>query len=639
MKCPKCGKEIRKKVKFCPACGASLYSITRKDNFKKKRDMKAGMKTAVLAMAGIFGAGAVGYASYYLTADTRVQEEVRRQITLGASYLESGEYESAEVAFNTAFLLDPESGNAAISLAEDYNEAEDPEQAQEILNIVSGQLQGMEEAGDYSGMTMQEFEAQQQRYDDAVVKTEELLEKSAFNADLEGQDNMDIMDGGLPYDDPEEEADNERNNQGTSNIDDKRTESSGDPDNESQNSSEVITGGTTEEKTEEKTESKNVSSAEMESPEEQNTEEAQNTENSQTSGMKDKEEKEASVTTGFYSSSNQGYELLTMMETTTETTAEAAKEIITEADGAAQSAGEGSDAAVQKKTVDNTGSADEGQLNESNVLTVPVADEGSDTADPDMELYTEDSLHSEDEEESAGFSYSGETEENAGFSYSGETEEDAGFSYSVETEKNEDFSYSEEAEEAEDFSYSEEAEDFSYAEDMTEHEASSYEEEAEEYEEFTAEDYSEDEDLSASEEYFDDEAFSDDEMPDTEGAEDSEETEAETADEMDMIDAVVNAYAYENEKSGFPKKEVSNEYENGYQFWNRIRYFVGWKASRGGSYVYSEEELRSAAKELFADFTGEKTYHVKLIPGDKLPPDSIISSVLQEGSLDNGSEP
>ncbi len=134
MKCPNCKKKIEKGKKFCGYCGAAIP-----EKAKRKVDKR------ILIPAGV--AGVCGVALLGTVILTNPQQpsasKLEKKIAAGNRYLQSADYEKAEVAFNEALSIDKKSSDAALGLAKVCNEKKDPEGALSYLKLANENLESM----------------------------------------------------------------------------------------------------------------------------------------------------------------------------------------------------------------------------------------------------------------------------------------------------------------------------------------------------------------------------------------------------------------------------------------------------------------------------------------------------------------
>ena len=134
MRCPKCKKKVADGQQFCIYCGTPIPPKTN-----KKLDKKILIPVGVAGACGIAVLGAVLLTNPQQTSAGKLE----KKIEAGNRYLESADYEKAEVAFNEALSIDKKSSDAALGLAKVCNEKKDPEGALKYLTLANQNLEDM----------------------------------------------------------------------------------------------------------------------------------------------------------------------------------------------------------------------------------------------------------------------------------------------------------------------------------------------------------------------------------------------------------------------------------------------------------------------------------------------------------------
>ena len=134
MRCPKCKKKVADGQQFCIYCGTPIPPKTN-----KKLDKKILIPVGVAGVCGIAVLGAVLLTNPQQTSAGKLE----KKIEAGNRYLESADYEKAEVAFNEALSIDKKSSDAALGLAKVCNEKKDPEGALKYLTLANQNLEDM----------------------------------------------------------------------------------------------------------------------------------------------------------------------------------------------------------------------------------------------------------------------------------------------------------------------------------------------------------------------------------------------------------------------------------------------------------------------------------------------------------------
>ena len=134
MRCPKCKKKVADGQQFCIYCGTPIPPKT-----SKKLDKKILIPVGVAGACGIAVLGAVLLTNPQQTSAGKLE----KKIEAGNRYLESADYEKAEVAFNEALSIDKKSSDAALGLAKVCNEKKDPEGALKYLTLANQNLEDM----------------------------------------------------------------------------------------------------------------------------------------------------------------------------------------------------------------------------------------------------------------------------------------------------------------------------------------------------------------------------------------------------------------------------------------------------------------------------------------------------------------
>lgn len=134
MKCPNCKKKIEKGKKFCGYCGAAIP-----EKAKRKVDKRILIPAGVAGVCGVALLGTVILTNPQQTSASKLE----KKIAAGNRYLQSADYEKAEVAFNEALSIDKKSSDAALGLAKVCNEKKDPEGALSYLKLANENLESM----------------------------------------------------------------------------------------------------------------------------------------------------------------------------------------------------------------------------------------------------------------------------------------------------------------------------------------------------------------------------------------------------------------------------------------------------------------------------------------------------------------
>ena len=126
MKCPNCGREISKRDRHCPYCGAELSKV------RKKRKLRP--EIVIPVTVSVCCAAAVATASIVFHRNT-VAGRYQARLEEGNKFLEQGNYEMAEVAFQEAMKIDAKAAEAKVLLAEVYTKQDVPKEkeAEELL--------------------------------------------------------------------------------------------------------------------------------------------------------------------------------------------------------------------------------------------------------------------------------------------------------------------------------------------------------------------------------------------------------------------------------------------------------------------------------------------------------------------------
>ena len=135
MKCPKCKKKIEEGQQFCGYCGTPLPESPKKKTMYKRLLHPA----CVAGVCCVVILGAVLATNLQQTSASKLE----KKIEAGNRYLQSADYEKAEVAFNEALSIDEKSPEAALGLAKVCNEKEDPEGALNYLKLANENLEDM----------------------------------------------------------------------------------------------------------------------------------------------------------------------------------------------------------------------------------------------------------------------------------------------------------------------------------------------------------------------------------------------------------------------------------------------------------------------------------------------------------------
>lgn len=69
----------------------------------------------------------------FVTPKKATASQLQENLKLGSKYLDAGEYDKAEVAFNDALKIDKKSTDATLGLAKVYNGKNQPEKALDML--------------------------------------------------------------------------------------------------------------------------------------------------------------------------------------------------------------------------------------------------------------------------------------------------------------------------------------------------------------------------------------------------------------------------------------------------------------------------------------------------------------------------
>ena len=107
MKCPNCKKKIEKGKKFCGYCGAAIP-----EKAKRKVDKRILIPAGVAGVCGVALLGTVILTNPQQTSASKLE----KKIAAGNRYLQSADYEKAEVAFNEALSIDKKSSSTCFVL-------------------------------------------------------------------------------------------------------------------------------------------------------------------------------------------------------------------------------------------------------------------------------------------------------------------------------------------------------------------------------------------------------------------------------------------------------------------------------------------------------------------------------------------
>ena len=93
----------------------------------KKKKSKPDPKILIPVIVGAVCVLMVATVIIFMNPENTTAGQLQKKLELGDKYLESGDYEKAELAFQEALKIDEKSPDATIKLADTYNKMKKPE--------------------------------------------------------------------------------------------------------------------------------------------------------------------------------------------------------------------------------------------------------------------------------------------------------------------------------------------------------------------------------------------------------------------------------------------------------------------------------------------------------------------------------
>ena len=109
----------------------------------KKKKSKPDPQILIPVIVGAVCVLMVAAVIIFMNPENTTAGQLQKKLELGDKYLESGDYEKAELAFQEALKIDEKSPDATIKLADTYNKMKKPEKALKMLEQTNKNLENM----------------------------------------------------------------------------------------------------------------------------------------------------------------------------------------------------------------------------------------------------------------------------------------------------------------------------------------------------------------------------------------------------------------------------------------------------------------------------------------------------------------
>ena len=109
----------------------------------KKKKSKPDPKILIPVIVGAVCVLMIAVVVIFMNPESTTAGQLQKKLELGDKYLESGDYEKAELAFQEALKIDEKSPDATIKLADTYNKMKKPEKALKMLEQTNKNLENM----------------------------------------------------------------------------------------------------------------------------------------------------------------------------------------------------------------------------------------------------------------------------------------------------------------------------------------------------------------------------------------------------------------------------------------------------------------------------------------------------------------
>ena len=156
----------------------------------KKKKSKPDPKILIPVIVGAVCVLMIAVVVIFMNPESTTAGQLQKKLELGDKYLESGDYEKAELAFQEALKIDEKSPDATIKLADTYNKMKKPEKALKMLEQTNKNLENMSVA--QLNSNPDGWKSKMDMYETVYKQTEQLYQNSGnqMPADIDTSEDV-----------------------------------------------------------------------------------------------------------------------------------------------------------------------------------------------------------------------------------------------------------------------------------------------------------------------------------------------------------------------------------------------------------------------------------------------------------------
>lgn len=156
----------------------------------KKKKSKPDPKILIPVIVGAVCVLMIAVVVIFMNPESTTAGQLQKKLELGDKYLESGDYEKAELAFQEALKIDEKSPDATIKLADTYNKMKKPEKALKMLEQTNENLENMSVA--QLNSNPDGWKSKMDMYETVYKQTEQLYQNSGnqMPADIDTSEDV-----------------------------------------------------------------------------------------------------------------------------------------------------------------------------------------------------------------------------------------------------------------------------------------------------------------------------------------------------------------------------------------------------------------------------------------------------------------
>ena len=157
----------------------------------KKKKSKPDPKILIPVIVGAVCVLMVAAVIIFMNPENTTAGQLQKKLELGDKYLESGDYEKAELAFQEALKIDEKSPDATIKLADTYNKMKKPEKALKMLEQTNKNLENMSVA--QLNSNPDGWKNKMDMYETVYKQTEQLYQNSGNQMPADTDTSEDVI--------------------------------------------------------------------------------------------------------------------------------------------------------------------------------------------------------------------------------------------------------------------------------------------------------------------------------------------------------------------------------------------------------------------------------------------------------------